>query len=452
MNATLKVKNFGPIKDVELDLRDVNVFIGPQASGKSVLAKLYTICKSPSLFGELRKKQLLLPDLEEIIVELFPNYSLFKKSLDYFSIGGFLKADTEIHFESILYDVNICKGEITYKDNFDTSILLNKAELGDYKRSWEIYEDWTSKIHALSFSMYFSIFLTDIIQSIHGKKSNLDFSTLSSDPKFYHSVIVAVENIKQHLYSKKAFYIPAERTLAVILKQAAPNLLQLNVPISQHLLEYVAHYNSATYKIGGFDLNFLQSDLNYENNSGIDYLKLNANNRIKLSESASGFQSIVPLLLSVAFHKEDNKNSLNHNPHQAFVIEEPETNLFPKAQYALLKYLERNRPDDDGKIDTGSVHIYTTHSPFILSSLNNMLYAYKKGNAASPSVQEEIAKVLPKENWISPERFSAYQIIDGKAESIFDRESGLIQENIIDQISDDIIEDFRSIAIATMES
>lgn len=452
MNATLKVKNFGPIKDVELDLRDVNVFIGPQASGKSVLAKLYTICKSPSLFSELRKKQLQLPDLAEKFDDLIPNYSQFKNSLDHFSIGDFMNTDTEIHFFSTLYDVNICNEEILYTDKFSTSMLLNEVERENYKGSWEIYEDLKSKIQSLSNSMNFSIILAKIIKALHGKESNLEVSSLSDDPKFYHSVIVAVENIKQHLYSKKAFYIPAERTLAVILKQAAPNLLQLNVPISQHLLEYVAHYNSATYKIANFDLNFLQGDLTYENNSGIDYLNLNVSKKIKLSESASGFQSVIPLLLSVKFHKEDNKNLLNHNPHQAFVIEEPETNLFPKAQYALLKYLEKNRPDDEGKIDTGSVHIYTTHSPFILSSLNNMLYAYKKGNAASTKVQEEIAQILPKENWISPERFSAYQIVDGKAESIFDRESGLIQENIIDQISDDIIEDFRSIAIATMES
>ena len=451
MNATLKVKNFGPIKDVELDLRDVNVFIGPQASGKSVLAKLFTICKSPSLFSEISNGQLHSSEVMERIDEFKPSYAKFLAALDYYSIGSFLNPDTELRFFSTLYDVHFFKGEIIYSDNFETSGLHKELVLENYNKCWQIYKDWYSKFETFSNSMNFSIVLSKLVQTFHGKESNLDVSSLSDDPKLYHSVIVAVENIKQHLYSKKAFYIPAERTLAVLLKQAAPNLLQLNIPISQHLLEYVAHYNSATYKIANFDLNFLQVDLNYENYSGIDYINLNASKKIKLSESASGFQSVIPLLLSVKFQKEDNSNLLNQNPHQAFVIEEPETNLFPKAQYALLKYLEKNRPDDEGKIDTGSVHIYTTHSPFILSSLNNMLYAYKKGNNATPKVQEEIAQILPKENWISPERFSAYQIVDGKAESIFDRESGLIQENIIDQISDDIIEDFRSIAIATME-
>ena len=36
----IEVKNFGPLKDVSLDIKDYMIFIGPQASGKSTLAKL----------------------------------------------------------------------------------------------------------------------------------------------------------------------------------------------------------------------------------------------------------------------------------------------------------------------------------------------------------------------------------------------------------------------------
>lgn len=39
-NERLTVKNFGPIREADLDLRKVTVLIGEQASGKSVLAKL----------------------------------------------------------------------------------------------------------------------------------------------------------------------------------------------------------------------------------------------------------------------------------------------------------------------------------------------------------------------------------------------------------------------------
>lgn len=53
MKSKLIVRNFGPINGATLNLNNVNVLIGPQASGKSTLAKLYTICKSPVMCHEL---------------------------------------------------------------------------------------------------------------------------------------------------------------------------------------------------------------------------------------------------------------------------------------------------------------------------------------------------------------------------------------------------------------
>ncbi len=37
------VKNFGPIKHIEINIRKLIILIGPQASGKSIIAKLMTI-------------------------------------------------------------------------------------------------------------------------------------------------------------------------------------------------------------------------------------------------------------------------------------------------------------------------------------------------------------------------------------------------------------------------
>ena len=50
MESKLIVNNFGPIVHVDLDLKNVNVFIGQQATGKSALAKIYTIFNAPRKF------------------------------------------------------------------------------------------------------------------------------------------------------------------------------------------------------------------------------------------------------------------------------------------------------------------------------------------------------------------------------------------------------------------
>ena len=40
----LHLENIGPISIVDIDLRRYNVFIGPQSSGKSTIAKLISLC------------------------------------------------------------------------------------------------------------------------------------------------------------------------------------------------------------------------------------------------------------------------------------------------------------------------------------------------------------------------------------------------------------------------
>ena len=45
MNPILKIKNIGPLKDIELEIKKVNVFIGPQSSGKSTIAKIISFCQ-----------------------------------------------------------------------------------------------------------------------------------------------------------------------------------------------------------------------------------------------------------------------------------------------------------------------------------------------------------------------------------------------------------------------
>lgn len=42
----ISIKNFGPIKEFESEVKNINLFIGPQASGKSTISKSIFILKS----------------------------------------------------------------------------------------------------------------------------------------------------------------------------------------------------------------------------------------------------------------------------------------------------------------------------------------------------------------------------------------------------------------------
>jgi len=41
----ITIKNIGPIKHIQIDLNKVNVFMGPQSSGKSTIAKIISFCR-----------------------------------------------------------------------------------------------------------------------------------------------------------------------------------------------------------------------------------------------------------------------------------------------------------------------------------------------------------------------------------------------------------------------
>ena len=44
MTKKLIIKNIGPIKDIELSISKVNIFMGQQSSGKSTIAKILSFC------------------------------------------------------------------------------------------------------------------------------------------------------------------------------------------------------------------------------------------------------------------------------------------------------------------------------------------------------------------------------------------------------------------------
>lgn len=462
MKSILHVKNFGPIKDAKLDLRNVNVLIGPQASGKSTLAKLFAICKSPVMYFELKK-----PDDESLFTTLKidippriditkPSFSKFMETLDFFSLTGFYKENSEISYVSSTHSVSVKNGELEFYDNLKIDDLFEFNENQDKANIVIFAKELENKSAYIRNKCIVRLYMDEFFDLSRSKKDvfrEFDlFVDRVQDNEIYNEknipvIVQSAADLRALVLNKDATYIPAERTIVNLIKQASLNFQRSKIPIAGHLLDYAAKYESATFSVKKFDLNFISKNAEYRYENGEDRIYFSDGNSIRLTDSASGFQSVVPMLLPlVHFQDEQIDNS------SAYVIEEPETNLFPGAQYEVLKYIQKGRKNDFGMIDKGAMHIYTTHSPFILSSLNNMLFGFKKGNKAPDSVRKKIDKVIPEENWINPDDFAAYEIKNGKAKSIFSRKTGLINETVIDVVSEDIMNDFRKIAVISAEA
>ena len=96
-------------------------------------------------------------------------------------------------------------------------------------------------------------------------------------------------------------YIPAERNFINIIKNASLNLLNNNVPIPKHILSFGAELEKASIK--EIDLGFLQKNLFYKSVNGEDRVFTNKEHSIKLTEAASGIQSVLPILLPILHKK-----------------------------------------------------------------------------------------------------------------------------------------------------
>lgn len=380
MNEKLIVKNFGPIKNAELDLKKVTIFIGPQGSGKSSLAKLIAIFNN-----------------SQFIVDGFIGKSIDEYFAKYQS-QYFIKKDSFITYENSNYRAEYNSGQfLDLKTNKEgkTSDTLN-----NFKNKWGILREATN---------YDDIYIEKVL--LNGFQNEL------------------VEEMVK--LTSKVKYIPTDRLLISSISDSILGLLRAEVALQKSTIEFGADFEISRQSSPTLLIDYLNITYKYEN--GRNLVFHNDTDSVPLSASASGFQSTIPVHLTVEyFSKEDSTY---------FIIEEPELNLFPTTQKSLVAYLAHKCTTANNEL------LITTHSPYILSALNNLLFAYQVAEVL-PEKANEIAQIIPKEQWLNPEDFAAYYVGEdeegniGGVRSIFNSKTGLIGENELDSISEELGDEF----------
>ncbi|MDF1883320.1 AAA family ATPase [Sulfurimonas sp. SAG-AH-194-C21] len=218
-------------------------------------------------------------------------------------------------------------------------------------------------------------------------------------------------------------YIPAERNLISIFNQSISNMVLAKIPLPDTLLKFAGEYNKARKEIK--ELNLL--NMKYVNKNGNDVIYYDEHNYLSLEHSSSGMQTALPMYLTLKYF------SLSYSH---IIIEEPELNLFPKTQIEAIKYIIQTTTQNDTYI--------MTHSPYVLSILNVLIFAYKASNTNNV-LKEKISAIIPQVQQINPDEFSAYLIRNGISNSIKGKSTGMIQENIIDDIGGVLDDNFNEL-------
>lgn len=246
-------------------------------------------------------------------------------------------------------------------------------------------------------------------------KSELNGNPLNPSAK---QLVLNDVALKISLLIGGVWYVPTERS---IISSPYNNTLQLN---QDYFKRFTDHYIGIRNNFTAFEIPFLNINYSYEGGRELITTKTGTFN---LSESASGFQSIVPIMLLAQQFV-----PVGYGP-AYFIVEEPELNLFPETQRDLINYLvEKTYPLND-------YLFFTTHSPYILTSLNNLMYAFKIGQTN----ELEVNNIIDKKRWLNPNDVSAYLLNDkGEAVDLMDSEIEQILVEKIDEVSRSINQQF----------
>ena len=424
MAEKLIVKNFAGITDLEIEIKRINILIGPQASGKSVCAKLLFYFKN--FVWEI----LSVVENDQTKRNLDSNYS--KKFQEYFPPDSWGKQYFFIRYEIANVFIEVRKEETQGKISFSYSELFKK-ELTELRNLFKKARDKNSEKHGMYYD-YNQLYLSQFL------KDNL------------------VEFLVTSIGREAAFtqlFIPAGRSFFADLQNNIFSFLSSNNALDPFLREFGSIYENikrvrivSRGRVGEKDVKDIQQvEINrliekslcgkHVQEKGKDFLEVADGRRISIANSSSGQQETLPLTIMLAKLPFLSSGRAG----QTLYIEEPEAHLFPSAQRNIVELIATVFNYRKEQLQ----FFITTHSPYVLTAFNNLLQAGLLYQESSGDVQRQLEKIVSRYKSLDISDLSAYVLMDGKCRSIVCPETGLIDAKVIDSVSDDLAIEFEQL-------
>jgi hypothetical protein len=194
--------------------------------------------------------------------------------------------------------------------------------------------------------------------------------------------------------------------------------------ISQQLFDYKNKIFSNLRSIN-------KGSIEYDFNTQELFITQEPNRKIDLKDASSGQKEVTPLMLSLLHFANLMKSYLSG----ALYIEEPEAHLFPEAQKKVVESIALTY---NFAPQLSNLFI-TTHSAYVLSTFNNLLYAGKiNRQELSGEVRKQLHSLIPKSFMLHGEDFSIHYLDGEQAHNLWDDEFGVIDQNKLDEVSEDL--------------
>lgn len=391
--SKIRIKNIGPIVDTgDIALSAVMLIVGKQSSGKSTFMKILCFCR-------WIEKRIMLDG--ENLLKKYTHYGRFLKELKKFHRfdDAFFAADSYIFYDGDCLTIEMdgvkANVKIRKKANFKTERYNAKLSFIPSERNLVSAIQNIDKVYRSS--DYDSIF-----------NYLLEYQEAKKEYDIKHPLRIPFDDNMKYYYDKvtDSDRIVLEKVGRTIAPVYASSGIQSALPLAV-LVDYVTGQVGKIPKSSLTDLTSLVAKimLDDENKeiSADDVIKGTKMYRYKFAQ---------------------------------LYIEELEENLFPKSQFAMVKEIVKNIKKAYERSGANSYVVMTTHSPYVLTSLNVLM---KVALAKEKKLDEKIKEML--EYAIPISWYSAYCMTDeGKMENIVDDEYHFIMGDYLDSLSDEISE------------
>lgn len=388
LTEKLIVRDFGPLTNVVIDFKRITLLIGPSASGKSTLLKIVAMMR------HILKMQLVRSVLRDFHVKGKNLPRL--RSESYIHNAGFetyFRGTTQITYEICVDDRELriemdALKRIRVTGDVPSRLVYKIAFLTDMRSALAMWTEGGARSVARglkSLDYYF------------GETFDLWTTALEVMPSegvcLQHFPGMRVSS-KKNAFHQRGVNVHSEgRTVCDFRLVRAASGLKTSIPLAV-IMDYLSRGRNSAPE------SFRKDILDQAFESGLDAIHVEGAIS-RLGEYGRGLT-----LVSVQ-------------------IEEPEISLDPVTQVELLRSMVCSAMDcvEDRVVTLA----FATHSPYVLTSLNDLIMAEKH-------IRLKEGILAPRHSLVG--QVAAWQIKDGLANNLVDPETGFVSADEMDAVSD----------------
>lgn len=401
----LVIRNIGPVKEAEIELKRFNFIIGPQSSGKSTVVKILSTCCWIEKEVTTTMNENAIEDADSF-VSLMED---FHKMIDYFDV------DSEIDFETDVISISL-KGK-------DFQIRLKNQEL--YRREKICYIPSERNAVTLPELQGFEFGQTNLrsflfdwynAREFYGEENKMDILNLGV--RYYYDPSEQKYKDRIEHVNGKSYKIPLG---------SASSGLQSVVPLQIMMQYYTNQYFNTFAEKTSFDSDaktrLIQSRVVDKYVLSVVYPGFDPKKRNELiKEQNDQIHEGNPEARRLLEKYREELERLTVPVRTSFVVEEPEQNLYPFTQIELLEAIVMIC--SDGRSHSCTI---TTHSPFILNYLNVLIERFNK------NISDQVK--------LNPEELGVYSVSEGRLTDLMQQNAKTGEKSVN---AEDLVEAMRA--------